>query len=143
MRRIALIVPTVAVAGLALVAGCSGGGGSCLSGEWEPADASDWGADAIEEQGGTFDFTLKFDGGDINVNMSGRTEEETREIAAQGKYSVSGDKIKITDMTGSAKVDGEERQDEADDLVEGLEGAFEYSCSGDTLTFDGEEFTRR
>lgn len=148
MRRTALVLPTVAVAGLALLAGCSSGGNSCLNGSWEPADMTEFGVEQIEDLGGSFDFTMKFDGGTVSINATSSipatdyTEAMDMEVTAKGKYSVSGDKIKVTDMSGTTKINGEEQAD--DSGLGGLdEGETTFSCSGNKLTLDGQDFTKK
>ena len=106
------------------------------------------GVDQIEEMGGTFDFTLKFDDDTVSMTVtstvpaSDSNAEMDMEVAYEGSYSVSGDKIKITDWTGTSKVNGEEQSADATDL--GMsDGESEYSCSGDTLTVDGEDYAKK
>gem|GEM_PF-5111554 len=150
MRRTALIVPTVAVAGLFLLAGCSGGGDSCLSGSWEPVDGSPMSptADQIEamkSMGGSYDFTLKFDGNTISIDASSMvpatdvTKEQTTSRTVKAKYSVSGDTIKLSNMSGSYKINGEEQTGDSGmgfDNLEGDTSESTYSCSDDKLTID-------
>ncbi len=144
MRRTALIIPTVAVAGLALLAGCSSGGDSCLVGSWEPADMSEYEVG----EGASFDFTLKFDDDKVSINAKSTmdatdySEAMEMELAYEGKYSVSDGTIKITDWEGSSTLNGEEQTDDSSTLSMS-EGESTYSCSGDTLTVDGEDYAKK
>ena len=144
MRRIALIIPTVAVAGLALIAGCSGssGGDSCLTGSWQPADLAELGAAGLEEMGGSADITMKFSGSDLSINVSMSMMGQEVTYTAKGKYSTSGNKITVSNMTGESKINGEVQQG---DLGIGTLGNGEatFTCSGNTMTIEGSEFTRK
>lgn len=156
MRRTALILPTVAVAGLALLAGCSSssGGDSCLNGSWALADTSVLGLDQatidqLQSMGGSFDFTLKFSGSTISLDASvsvpatAASEAQDSKGTGQGKFSVSGGKITVKDWTESSTINGVEQT--GDDFNVGLGNTTksDYTCSGDKLTLDGIELTRK
>ncbi len=147
MRRTALIIPTVAVAGLVLLAGCSSGGDSCLSGSWEPAGMADDSA-GLEAMGGSSDITLKFDGDKISMSYiidmpkTDYSDAAKTEMSGEGKYSVSGDKIKVSDFKTTTKVNGEVQADSTD--TEGIEdGDSTYSCKGDKLTVGDQDYVKK
>ena len=130
-----------------------GSGDSCLTGSWEPADVSAFGIDQstldqLESVGGTFDFTMTFTNGSasidvaINVPATRGSTAENIKITAKGSYTTSGSTLTVRNTTTTATVNGQ--QQSASDLGFDLtDGDVTYSCSGNTLTFDGTDFSRR
>ena len=125
-------------------------GGSCLAGSWEPADMSEYGIDQIESLGGSFDFTMTFDGSTVSVNVASAvpatdyTDELTMVVTVRGSYSVSGDTIKVSNLTGSTTINGEEQAGDSSLGFGDLSaGESTYSCNGSRLTLDGEKFSRK
>jgi hypothetical protein len=130
--------------------GHGSGGSSCLVGSWEPADMSEYGVDSIELLGGTFDFTMTFDGSTVSFGITSAvpttdyTEDMSMTVTAEGDYAVSGDTIKVSGVTGSITIDGEEQLDDSGLGFGGVdEGESTFSCSGDALAIDGEKFSRK
>ncbi len=126
------------------------GGTSCLAGSWELQDMAEYGVDSIEALGGTFDFTLTFDDGTVSIDITvaapatDYTEAVDMAFFVEGRYSVSGGTITLSDMTGSTVIDG---QDHPIDPGAGFgtmdEGESGFSCSGNTLTLAGEKYSRK
>lgn len=103
--------------------------------------------ESLEALGASAEATLKFDGDTISISYtlvmpkSEYTDESKTESTVEGKYSVSGDKLKLSNLKSSTKVNGEEQESTG---LAGLdEGEITYSCSGDTLTIDGEEYAKK
>ena len=127
------------------------GGTSCLKGSWEPADMSELGVDSIESMGGSFDFTLTFSGSTISVDLTESipktdySEAMNMSFTAKGSYTASGDQITVSDWTASTKVNGVEQS--TSDLGLNLDymkaSHSTFSCSGDSMTFDGSDFSRK
>lgn len=110
----------------------------------------------IKSLGGTFDFTLTFDDGTISVNVSSnvpatdhteapdRTEKMDMTGAFGGKYSVSGDKLKITVITDSSKIDSGGRDEAGITGRMGMdEGEHAYTCSSDRPAINDQELTKK
>ncbi|MCL2091749.1 MAG: hypothetical protein FWH11_11245 [Micrococcales bacterium] len=128
------------------------GGASCLVGSWELVNMSEYGVDSIESLGGAFDFALTFDDGTASLDITWTvpetdyTEAVDFAVAFEGDYSVSDGTIKVSDLTGSTTINSEERSDDPDfgfGFGSMNEGETDFSCSGDTLTLDGEKYSRK
>ncbi len=127
-----------------------GGDPSCLRGSWEPADMSEFGVDAIESLGGTFDFTMSFDDGTVSIDVASTvpvteyTDAMDMTVAFEGSYSVSGSSITLKDLLGSITIDGQTQPSSDGPGFGSLdEGTSSFTCSGDTLTLDDETFSRK
>lgn len=126
------------------------GGSACLIGSWEPSDMAGYGVDSIESLGGTFDFTMTFDDHTVSIGVTSAvpatdyTEAMDLVVAFEGDYSVSGATLKVSGLTGSTTINGA-TQSADPGLGYGTmdEGESDFSCSGSTLTLDGEEFSRK
>jgi len=130
--------------------GQHGSGDSCLTGSWQPSDLSAAGLDSFASMGGSYDFTLKFAGGTVSLDFSVSipstySQAESISVTAKGSYSTSGSSITVSDWTTTTKINGQVQSD-ADYYGFGNNienGTSTYSCSGNTLTLDGTDFSRK